>query len=129
MDFLIILIALPCVSASASCKLMHYCKTDEVKYVSMNKITKMYLNATAIEKHIVSSLTECQKMCVRADRCASLNLKITGKKAFECQILDANIYSNSSLIASDDASTHLFIPVSISISCIGHSNLGIALWL
>ena len=118
MYHLFALIVFPCATLAISCDSRFYCKTDEAKYVSMNQIPKTYLNATVLKKYTVKEMSACQQFCIRAEKCQSLNLNMSKTKEFECQILDANIYSNSSLLLTNDNFTHLFILVSTKQFCI-----------
>ena len=77
----------------------------------MDDIPNTYLNATAVKKYTVKKVNDCQRLCLRENKCQSLNLNVRKQNEYECGILDANIYSNSSLLVKDDNFTHLYIQV------------------
>lgn len=90
-----------------------YCVTPEVKYISMEEIQNAYLNATAIKKYKVKTVHSCQQLCIKENKCQAINLQSNGSKDYTCDLVDANIYSNSSLMVSSPGYTHLYIPVSL----------------
>ena len=107
------LLLLPSISYGISCTSRYYCVTPEVKYISMEQIPHSYLNATAIKTHNVTNVSQCQKVCVREDKCQSINLNVNKIEGYNCHLLSANKYSNSSLLVKDTTFIHLYIPVSI----------------
>ena len=107
------LLLLLSISYGISCTSRYYCVTPEVKYISMEQIPNSYLNATAIKTHNVTNVSQCQKVCVREDKCQSINLNVNKIEGYNCHLLSANKYSNSSLLVKDTSFIHLYIPVSI----------------
>ena len=107
------LLLLPSISCGTSCTSRYYCVTPEVKYISMEQIPHSYLNATAIKIHKVTNVSQCQNFCVREYKCQSINLNVNKIEGYNCHLLSANKYSNSSLLVKDTTFIHLYIPVSI----------------
>ena len=90
-----------------------YCVTPEVKYISMEEIQSAYLNTTAIKKYKVKTRHSCQQLCIKENKCQAINMKSNGSTEYTCHLLDANRYSNSSLLVSSPGYIHLYIPVSL----------------
>ena len=78
----------------------------------MEEIPKAYLNAPAISTHKVETASHCQLFCVMEYKCRSINLIVNNAKGYDCQLLDTDKYSNSSLLIKDEKYIHLYIPVS-----------------
>lgn len=83
----------------------------------MEEMPNAYLNATAIKEYKVKDASNCQKYCLAESKCQSINLNINNDKEYHCSLLDANKYSNFSLMVSDANSTHLYIPVRLNFIC------------
>ena len=111
MYWLLTLNILPHSTLAISCGSRFFCDTTEVNHMSMDDIPKTYLNTTVIKKYTVKKLIDCQRFCLRENRCQSLNLNVGKQNEYECQILDANIYSNPSLLVKDNDFIHLYIQV------------------
>ena len=78
----------------------------------MEEIPKANLNATAISTYKVETASQCQLFCVMENKCRSINLIVNNAKGYDCQLLDVDKYSNSSLLIKDEKYIHLYIPVS-----------------
>ena len=102
---------LPWLSHGISCSSRYYCVTEEVKYISMEEIPGAHLNTTAIKKHAVKSVPQCQQFCVKEDKCRSINLIGNKTNGYDCHLLDLNKFSNSTLVVMNETFSHLYIPV------------------
>ena len=105
------MLAFPLSTFSISCGSRFHCKTPEVKYISMDKLTGMTLNGTVLNSIQAKDITECQRSCLHDEKCQSLNVNVSTAIGLTCDLLDINIYSNSSLLLQQSGSIHLFIPV------------------
>ena len=99
---------------AVKCNSRFYCVTPEVKYISMEEINNTYLNATPIRIYNSTTVQGCQEFCINESRCQAINLHSNDSKEYMCALLDANIFSNSSLLLSNPGYIHLYIPVSLS---------------
>ncbi|XP_065051435.1 uncharacterized protein LOC135681076 isoform X2 [Rhopilema esculentum] len=102
------LLALFAATSAERCSSRFYCYTPEIKYMAMNAKNNTYLNITAFRVQRTSDIKECQTLCNRDSQCYSINLNITVKGSYECQLLDGNIFSNSSLQLFDSNFIHLY---------------------
>eukprot|EP00795_Rhopilema_esculentum_P003324 gene3324-1661_t len=107
---LMVMLALPLSTLSISCTSRFHCKTPEVKYISMDKLTNMTLNGTVLKSFQAKDISECQRSCLHEEKCQSLNVNVSTAIGLTCDLLDINIYSNSSLLLQQSGSVHLFIP-------------------
>ncbi|XP_065065323.1 uncharacterized protein LOC135691396 [Rhopilema esculentum] len=107
---LMVMLAFPLSTLSISCSSRFHCKTPEVKYISMDKLTNMTLNGTVLKSFQAKDISECQRSCLHEEKCQSLNVNISTAIGLICDLLDINIYSNSSLLLQQSGSVHLFIP-------------------
>ena len=105
------ILALPLSLLSISCGSRFHCKTPEVKYIGLEKLTNMTLNGTVLKSIQAKDISECQRSCLHDDKCQSLNVNVSTAIGLTCDLLDINIYSNSSLLLQQSGSVHLFIPV------------------
>ena len=64
----------------------------------------------------MENISSCQQHCVKEEKCQSVNLNVNKTNGYDCVLLDANKYSNSSLLVKAKNSTHLYIPVAIVFS-------------
>ncbi|XP_065066479.1 uncharacterized protein LOC135692299 [Rhopilema esculentum] len=108
--YCMMMLALPLSTLSFSCTSRFHCKTPEVKYISMDKLTNMTLNGTVLKSFQAKDISECQRSCLHEEKCQSLNVNISTAIGLTCDLLDINIYSNSSLLLQQSGSVHLFIP-------------------
>ena len=105
------LLALFAATSAETCSSRFYCYTPEIKYMAMKVKNNTYLNITAFRVQRTSDIKECQTLCNRDSQCYSINLNITVKGSYECQLLDGNIFSNSSSQLFDSNFVHLYTEV------------------
>lgn len=94
-----------------SCRSRYYCGAQEIKYISMGKLTNTFLNATAVKEQKVQNVESCQKLCVEESKCQSINFNVSKSGEYDCILLDTNRYSNASLLVARQDFTHYYIPV------------------
>ena len=100
-------------SAETTCQSRTFCRTKEIKYMSIKEMPGKTLNGTILESKQVANISSCIRLCLLETECFSMNfIGENTTKYKECVLLQENIHSNRSLLYLNASSTHLFISVS-----------------
>ena len=84
---------------------------QQIGWVGMKPYKNYILNIKPLEEHFVINPTECSILCMIHDICISINVIFHSNGNLSCELLEGDIFRNSTHFHKHDSSVHYAVKV------------------